>query len=176
MEMDKMTMKKVFITFLVLFSTFLATASQAKSITIHLYRTVEKGHGKSVGKITTTDTPYGLLLVPDLYGLPKGEHGFHVHVHPNCAEKGNAAGGHLDPQNTQKHLGPYNANGHLGDLPVLYVNQKGKAITPVLAPRLLVSDIKGHALMIHVGGDNYSDYPKTLGGGGARFACGVWSQ
>jgi Cu-Zn family superoxide dismutase len=27
--------------------------------------------------------------------------------------------------------------------------------------------------MVHVGGDNYSDKPKPLGGGGARFACGV---
>jgi Cu-Zn family superoxide dismutase len=27
--------------------------------------------------------------------------------------------------------------------------------------------------MIHEGGDNYSDQPKPLGGGGARIACGV---
>lgn len=27
--------------------------------------------------------------------------------------------------------------------------------------------------MIHKGGDNYSDEPAALGGGGARFACGV---
>ena len=29
------------------------------------------------------------------------------------------------------------------------------------------------ALAIHVGGDNYSDQPAPLGGGGARIACGV---
>ena len=27
--------------------------------------------------------------------------------------------------------------------------------------------------MIHAGGDNYSDQPQPLGGGGARIACGV---
>jgi Cu-Zn family superoxide dismutase len=27
--------------------------------------------------------------------------------------------------------------------------------------------------MIHAGGDNYSDEPEPLGGGGARIACGV---
>jgi Cu-Zn family superoxide dismutase len=27
--------------------------------------------------------------------------------------------------------------------------------------------------MIHAGGDNYSDTPKPLGGGGERIACGV---
>ncbi|MRR17699.1 MAG: superoxide dismutase [Cu-Zn] SodC1, partial [Deltaproteobacteria bacterium] len=29
------------------------------------------------------------------------------------------------------------------------------------------------SLMIHVGGDNYSDVPEKLGGGGGRLACGV---
>jgi Cu-Zn family superoxide dismutase len=41
------------------------------------------------------------------------------------------------------------------------------------APRLKVADAEGRALMIHAGGDNYSDQPKPLGGGGARIACGV---
>jgi Cu-Zn family superoxide dismutase len=27
--------------------------------------------------------------------------------------------------------------------------------------------------MVHTGGDNYSDTPAPLGGGGARIACGV---
>ena len=26
--------------------------------------------------------------------------------------------------------------------------------------------------MVHVGGDNMSDQPEALGGGGARYACG----
>ena len=83
-----------------------------------------------------------------------------------------AAGGHLDPSNTGKHEGPY-GKGHLGDLPVLYVGADGKAMLPVLAPRLKVADLKGRSLMIHAGGDNYSDQPDKLGGGGARIACGV---
>jgi Cu-Zn family superoxide dismutase len=44
---------------------------------------------------------------------------------------------------------------------------------PLLAPRLKLADIKGRSLMIHAGGDNYSDTPAPLGGGGARAACGV---
>jgi Cu-Zn family superoxide dismutase len=28
-------------------------------------------------------------------------------------------------------------------------------------------------MMIHAGGDNYSDKPKALGGGGKRVACGI---
>ncbi len=129
-------------------------------------------HGQNVGTVTFEDSKYGLLIIPHLKDLPPGLHGFHVHVNASCADDGNAAGGHLDPANTGKHLGPY-ANGHLGDLPVLYVDQQGQANTPSLAPRLSVNQIKGHALMIHLHGDNYSDEPEKLGGGGPRLACGV---
>jgi len=47
------------------------------------------------------------------------------------------------------------------------------ATLPVLASHLKAKDLKGRALMIHAGGDNYSDQPQPLGGGGARIACGV---
>jgi Cu-Zn family superoxide dismutase len=86
-----------------------------------------------------------------------------------------AAGGHLDPGHTDHHLGPYNPNGHLGDLPALYVSPTGNANLPVLAPRLSVKNILGHSLMVHMGGDNYSDVPEKLGGGGSRMVCGVIS-
>ena len=59
------------------------------------------------------------------------------------------------------------------DLPVLNVDSSGNANTTVLAPRLSLKDVKGLAIMIHAGGDNFSDYPKPLGGGGDRIACGV---
>jgi Cu-Zn family superoxide dismutase len=32
---------------------------------------------------------------------------------------------------------------------------------------------RGNELVIHIGGDNYSDQPQPLGGGGARIACGA---
>ncbi len=50
----------------------------------------------------------------------------------------------------------------------------GKATDAVIAPRLKsLDEIKDKALMVHVGGDNMSDQPKPLGGGGGRYACGV---
>jgi Cu-Zn family superoxide dismutase len=122
----------------------------------------------------------GLLIVPDLHGLSPGQHGFHVHQHPDCGPKtsqgkvvpGGAAGGHYDPQDTGRHAGPV-GNGHLGDLPVLLADGDGNATMAMFAPRLEVPDLVGRALMVHEGGDNYSDEPKPLGGGGARVACGV---
>jgi Cu-Zn family superoxide dismutase len=138
------------------------------------------GPGASVGTVRLVQTPYGLVFYPALSGLPPGLHGFHVHEKPSCApgqRDGNpvpalAAGGHLDPKNTNKHGQPW-GDGHLGDLPALYVAADGSADNPVLAPRLKMADVMNRSLMVHVGGDNHADQPQPLGGGGARMACGV---
>ncbi|BAK11165.1 superoxide dismutase family protein [Pantoea ananatis] len=156
-------------------------AAQAASEEVTIHEVSPQGIGKSVGTVKIEETQYGLQFTPMLAGLKPGIHGFHVHAKGSC-EPGEsegktvaagAAGGHLDPDNTGKHLGPY-GEGHLGDLPALYVDDQGKASYPMLAPRIKnLSEIKGKALMVHVGGDNHADHPKPLGGGGARFACGV---
>lgn len=143
-------------------------------ITIPMYDTAEQGHGKFVGKIIVSETQHGLLFTPELFDLSPGIHGFHIHDNPSCDQDGMQAGGHMDPKRTGKHLGPYNDKGHLGDLPALTVTSDGKATLPVLAPRLKhLSELKNHSLMIHEGGDNYSDTPAKLGGGGNRMICGV---
>jgi len=152
----------------------------AEDVTIKVTLVNELGVGKEIGTVTASDSKFGLILTPQLSDLTPGLHGFHLHDKPDCshamkdgkAVPALAAGGHYDPANTGKHEGPY-GSGHLGDLPALYVAPDGKATMPLLAPRLKLADIKGRSLMIHAGGDNYSDTPAPLGGGGARAACGV---
>lgn len=148
------------------FSFFVVSTIHATTITSQLYAT----NGDSLGQISFEDSKYGLLIKPQLSGLPVGLHGFHIHQHPDCGDNGMNAGGHFDPDTTNSHQGPY-GKGHLGDLPVLATNNNGEAIVPLLAPRLTTQDIQGHAIMIHAGGDNYSDTP-PLGGGGIRIGCG----
>lgn len=139
------------------------------------------GIGAPVGEITVVETPYGLVFTPSLTGLAPGLHGFHVHENGDCqpAKKDGkaiaalAAGGHYDPDKSGRHGAPW-GDGHRGDLPPLYVDDAGKAASPVLAPRLKMADLKGRALMIHAGGDNHADHPAPLGGGSARVACGVF--
>lgn len=146
----------------------------ADTLVVPMYVTAATGTGKSVGSITITETKYGLLFTPNMHDLAPGVHGFHIHEHPSCANEGMAAGGHFDPHHTDSHQGPYSDKGHLGDLPALYVNNDGSATIPVLAPRLhRIAEIKNHSLMVHAGGDNYSDKPEKLGGGGMRMECGV---
>lgn len=124
-----------------------------------------------LGIVSFQDSKDGLLVITKLNGLPKGTHGLHLHQYANCDDAGMKAGGHYDPNKTNSHQGPY-GKGHLGDLPVLSVNDKGEAYLTLIAPRLKMADLKGLTVMIHAGGDNYSDNP-PLGGGGSRLACGV---
>ncbi len=166
-----------------LFVALMAVAgmASAQTTTVHMNFVDAKGVEKPAGTITAEQNKYGLLLTPDLQGLPPGVHGLHVHANAACGvgdvdgkpAPGGAAGGHWDPDKTGVHKGPYDDSGHKGDLPALYVGADGRATYPVLAPRLKLADLNGHALMIHAGGDNHSDHPVKLGGGGARIVCGV---
>lgn len=157
-------------------------AALAATKTVTLNTVDANGTGAAIGTITFKDTKQGLLVEPKLTGLPPGPHGFHIHENANCGPAPGAnnqpaaamaAGGHYDPKSTKAHHGPHSKQGHLGDLPVLVVDKDGKADLPVLAPQLKVSNLAGRAVMVHAGGDNYSDQPTALGGGGGRIACGV---
>ncbi len=163
----------------------------ASKIVVKIYELVSDGKNNPVGTITffeqapekNTSGVQKLVIETDLNlpGVSQGEYGFHIHENPSCdpAEKdgkqelGLAAGGHFDPNNTHRHLGPNNPEGHLGDLPVLVVGKRGRAQNTLEVPRLTLSDVINHSVMIHAGGDNYSDSPTSLGGGGARRFCGV---
>lgn len=154
----------------------------AQGIDVPINIVTEEGIGNYIGSINIKEGDYGLLFTPNLKGLPPGIHGFHIHQNASCApgiSKGKnvaalSAGGHFDPQQFNKHLGPYDPNGHLGDLPPIYVDINGNAKYPVLSPKIKhIQTIQKHAIMIHAGGDNNSDVPSPLGGGGARIACGV---
>jgi Cu-Zn family superoxide dismutase len=158
-----------------------AGAAYAASETVTMTAIDANGIGKEIGTLRLSDTKAGLQITPRLADLPPGDHGFHVHVNPNCGPgngpdgkpvAGMAAGSHYDPANTGKHLGPL-GEGHKGDMAVLTVDASGKARKSVVAPHLTVADVKGRSIVIHAGGDNYSDQPAPLGGGGARIACGV---
>ena len=166
---------------LAMLTLVVCAGAQAASEEVKMNLVTPQGIGQSIGTVKITETDKGLEFSPDLNALPPGEHGYHVHAKGSCEpamkegkpSAAEAAGGHLDPQNTGKHEGP-EGMGHLGDLPALVVNNDGKATDPVVAPRLKkLDEVKGKALMIHVGGDNMSDHPTPLGGGGARYACGV---
>ena len=160
-------MQKLVVIFFI--SSLLSLSCIAAEVSVDIY---SADNNKLLGSVDFKDTPFGLLITPNLSSLPTGLHGFHLHQHANCDDHAMAAGGHFDPENSNTHQGPY-GKGHLGDLPVLYVDANGQAHTPILAPRLKTEELKGLAVMVHANGDNYTDTP-ALGGGGARVACGTF--
>lgn len=153
------------------------TTSAVKTVDIHAVSAT--GIEQKIGTVNLQDSPQGLVIQTNLTQLTPGEHGFHIHEKGSCepAEKDGkmgaalAAGSHFNPQQAPHHGTP--TTGHLGDLPLLAVDSNGNANTSSVAPRLKLADIQGLAIMVHAGGDNYSDTPKALGGGGDRVACGV---
>jgi len=173
-------MKRAILTTAVVLGLLVAIPVFAADVVVPMNLVTEQGIGKGIGTVLISEGTTGLVFTPQLTDLAPGFHGFHVHQNPDCAAgmkegkmvPGLAAGGHYDPANVGKHEGPH-GKGHLGDLPSLTVGADGKASTAVTAPRLKMADVKGRSLMIHAGGDNYSDQPAPLGGGGARVACGA---
>lgn len=162
------------------FGLGLVFSCNAAELVVNMNAVDASGVSASVGTVRIVETRYGLAFYPAMKSLAPGLHGFHVHEKPSCApmtRDGTAvaalgAGGHLDPAGTNRHGEPW-GDGHLGDLPALYVAANGAAANPVLAPRLKLTDVTNRSLMVHAGGDNHSDHPAALGGGGARVACGV---
>jgi len=147
---------------------------------VPLHEVGAQGIGHHAGQVSFTESRYGLVVTPPLEGLAPGFHGFHLYQIASCAPQkkskkwisGGAAGGHYDPAATNHHSSSW-GDGHIGDLPSLYVDADGTSTRAVLAPRLQLSDLRGRTVMVHAGGDNHSDHPSALGGGGAHVACGV---
>ncbi|HMN37222.1 MAG TPA: superoxide dismutase [Cu-Zn] SodC [Hyphomicrobium sp.] len=158
--------------------TMAPTAAFCETASVAIHAITPEGVGAEIGKATISDSDKGAVIDIEVKGLTAGEHGMHIHEKGDCGpgEKdgkkvaGLAAGGHFDPGKTGKHAGP-EGHGHMGDLPKLVVEGDAAKAT-LTAPHIKVGDVVGRSLMIHAGGDNYSDEP-ALGGGGARVACGV---
>lgn len=137
-----------------------------------------EGVGKSLGSVSISESNGGVSLKVSVSGVADGDHGFHVHEKGDCGPAmkdgkpvaAQAAGPHFDPKGTKSHKGP-GGGGHDGDLPKL-VATAGKIDQTVTIEGIKLDDIAGRSLMIHEGGDNYSDSPEN-GGGGPRIACGV---
>jgi Cu-Zn family superoxide dismutase len=149
-----------------------------QSVTVDMKKITETGVGEKIGTVKISQSKKGLTFAVSLKDIAQGPHGFHVHEKGDCnagtkdgkAQPGLAAGAHYDPEGKKSHQGPM-GSGHKGDLPVLNAGKKGVKQT-VTAPHLKMADVQGRSLMVHQGGDNYTDNPEN-GGGAGRIACGV---
>lgn len=158
-----------------------AAPASAAEMRATMHKIDASGVGEEVGTVRVAPAEGGTRFDVDLRGLPPGERGFHLHEKGACGPgpdpngqviAGGAAGPHWDPEEHKSHKGP-EAAGHLGDLPVIRVNADGTSKGATLASRIKdPAQLRGKALMVHAGGDTYSDQPEN-GGGAGRVACGV---
>ena len=136
---------------------------------------LKDAQGQSVGEVTLTETPHGMLVKGTLSNLPAGsEHAIHIHETGKCdAPDFKTAGGHLNPKG-HKH-GIMSAQGkHEGDLPNLHVCADGKVEFDFFSEGLTMKDLEdkdGAAVVVHATGDDYKSDP--AGNAGGRIACGL---
>ena len=133
--------------------------------------------GAKIGTAILTETKQGVLIALEITGLPAGEWvAVHVHQTGICDHQTahELAGGHFNPMNAEH--GYLAANGpHAGDMPNQHVGAEGVLRAQVFNNMVQLdggkASIRGRALMIHGGQDDYKSQPS--GAAGKRAACAV---
>ncbi|MBD2465995.1 superoxide dismutase family protein [Oscillatoria sp. FACHB-1407] len=128
------------------------------------------------GEVTLSATPDGVIIQATVQNAPPGEHGFHIHAGSSCADGGNAAGGHFNPDNV-KHgqlvLDGFD-NAHAGDLGNIIIRSNGEGTLSETIPGLNLTQgkyaIANHAIILH---ENMDDFGQPTGNAGGRIGCGI---
>lgn len=133
--------------------------------------------GTETGRAQITAGRDGVLFEVEISGLtPRKWVALHIHETGTCdhADGHKSAGGHFNPDG--KEHGFVAANGpHAGDLPNQYVAEDGVLRGQIYSSMVRLDDaergIRGRALVVHAGSDDYRTDP--AGGAGDRLACAV---
>jgi len=120
------------------------------------------------------------LIEAELKGLPKGKHGFHIHVFGDLSKGCTTAGPHFNPFN-KEHGGPTDKERHVGYLGNIESKGEDSPATFKLEDHLVKlhgdTSILGRSIVVHITEDDlgrggHSD-SKTTGHAGGRIGCGV---
>jgi Cu-Zn family superoxide dismutase len=155
------------------FAGLIAGAAQAapQAVTADL----KNSTGQTVGAVTVTEAPKGVLMRVEVMGLSPGWHGMLFHDKGDCSKSEfTSAGPHVHGSAAAVHglLNP--AATETGDLPNIHVDADGAGATEVFSSLIKLADLRdadGSAVVIHAGTDDHTSQP--IGGSGARVACAV---
>ena len=153
-------------------SVLIAGAAQAAP---PLTAELKNSTGQTVGAVTLTEAPKGVLMRVEAKGLSPGWHGVHFHEKGDCSKSDfTSAGAHVHGSGAAVH-GLLNANANeTGDLPNIYAGSDGAASAEVftsLTTLTALRDADGSAVVIHANPDDHLAQP--IGGAGPRVACAV---
>jgi superoxide dismutase, Cu-Zn family len=142
--------------------------------------------GQRVGVAVLEEKRGKTEVEAEVWRIPPGYHGLHVHTVGECVPPFTSAGGHYNPTGATH-------GDHAGDLPTLLVNQDGTGEIEFETDRFSVRelfDADGSAMIVHADRDNFANIPSryhshtentfgpdsatlATGDAGARAACGV---
>ena len=148
-----------------------ASAQAPASVTTEL----KNSTGQTVGSVTLTEAPKGVLMRIEAKGLSPGWHGLHFHDKGDCSKSDfTSAGPHVHGSAAAVHglLNP--AANELGDLPNLHAGTDGAGAAEVFSSLVTLKalrDADGSAVVVHLNPDDHLAQP--IGGAGARVACAV---
>ena len=127
------------------------------------------------GRVTLTDTPEGLKISADFENVPPGKHGFHIHETGSCAEGGNAAGGHYNPDGVPHGLLTKDGfeHAHAGDFGNVEIGPDRTGRFEAVLHGLTLEggkyNVAGRAFILHEKAD---DFGQPTGNAGGRIGCG----
>ena len=127
------------------------------------------------GEIRFFEIPGGLKIVGNISDAPPGKHGIHIHDIGNCADAGNAAGGHYNPHGTPHGFLPKDSvvKAHAGDMGNVTIDKSGHGDFSVKMIGISVHDhnpVDGRAVILH---EKVDDFGQPTGNAGGRIACGI---
>ena len=131
---------------------------------------------KISGQVTFAPTANGLKVSIRVANVPPGTHGIHFHEKGACADAGNAAGGHYNPDKVKHGFLPQDgfALAHAGDLGNIEVAKDGTGSLELTIPGLSLREgphsIVGRALILH---EKRDDFGQPTGNAGSRIGCGI---
>ena len=133
-------------------------------------------NSKIAGSALFQDTEEGLKADIKVAGAAPGLHGIHIHENGSCEDKGNAAGGHYNPDGMKHGFLPTDGmqGAHAGDLGNITINEMGEGNLSLTIPGLTVNGEKhpivNRAVILH---EKQDDFGQPTGNAGGRVACGV---
>jgi Cu-Zn family superoxide dismutase len=138
--------------------------------------------GATIGSVSVTGAPNGVVVRVQASGLTPGWHGAHFHEKGDCSDAGfKASGSHVHTGKAVVHglLNPRADDN--GDLPNIHVATDGTANVELFTALVSLEgkgrkqpgliDADGSALVIHAKADDHLSQP--IGGAGDRVACAV---
>lgn len=131
------------------------------------------------GYAILTEYPDKTLVELDLYNLPPGIHGFHIHESANMRKGCNSLGSHYNPFGNM-HSGLNELENHIGDLGNINVDATGRCNSVIMVNYLPMSgkySVIGRSMVIHSGMDDLgkggNEDSKKTGNSGGRISCGI---